>query len=119
MFPMSSYRDAIPQVLPHSTQEALRRLAEILRINPAHKKGGDEDLIELMCGVILYLHLDGQHQQEIMRRIYDLPRGPLQGLLVTRVTDVIVNRNWGVWSLPTQELQDLQDFRKVVSAVGA
>lgn len=120
---MTDYFKHLPHVLPRNHQEAANRLGLMLKIPLAHLINADENLVETLSGVVLYRHLDRMEKEGVMRSIYALPNRQLQGMLVGKVTDVIVNPTWGIWSLTTAELKAKTEFHSaldnaVVNMVG-
>lgn len=107
---MTDYFKHLPHVLPSNHQEAANRLALMLKIPLAHVVSADEYMVEAISGVILYRHLDRMEKQDVMRSIYALKSKQLQSFLVIKVTDVIVNPTWGLWSLTSDELNKKTGF---------
>ena len=81
----------------------------MLQIPLAHVVNADAYMVEAISGVILYRHLDRMEKQGVMKSIYSLQSKHLQSFLVMKVTDVIVNPTWGIWSLTTEELNQKTD----------
>lgn len=119
---MSDYFKNLPHVLPSNHQEAANRLALMLEIPLAHVINANEQMIETIAGVILYRHLGRSDKEGVMRSIYKLSNKHLQQFLVMKVTDVIVNPTWGIWSLTTEELKRKKDihqaFENIASLIG-
>jgi len=96
--------------LSQNTQKAINYLAKVLKISPGLVTNGDEQLLQALCGTILYRHLDKQQRYEVMtiiRTSLNRPTRQLEGLLVARITNVLyINKHWGVWSLTTAELEN-------------
>lgn len=120
---MTDYFKHLPHVLPRNHQEAANRLGLMLKIPLAHLVNANENLVETLSGVVLYRHLDRMEKEGVMRSIYALPNRQLQGILVGKVTDVIVNPSWGLWSLTTEELLKKKDSHQafdnwVVNVIG-
>lgn len=57
------------------------------------------------------------HQRiEAMRFIHLLNNGPLKEKLIEKVTDVIINPQWGIWSLSNDELLADQKFHIAINS---
>jgi hypothetical protein len=96
--------------LPNNATEALKSLAEVLKI-PTHKLIGDKERIVItMSGVILYRHLNRRDKMSVMQMIQDLSHPPLQNELRVKCLDSIVNPKWAEWSLTNEELKEVLDF---------
>ena len=107
---MTNFVKNLNYELPRSNIDALNKLAIVLNI-PKHHIQGDPILIaQSMAGTILYRSLDRPSKQQVMRLITQLSSGHLKSILITRCTDVLVNPQWGEWSLTTSELKELLQF---------
>ena len=62
----------IPYKLPASSEERIRSLANIIGIEVGGLSKGGFRIEEILCGVILYRHLDRTDKMEIMSSIYEL-----------------------------------------------
>lgn len=96
---------------------------KILNI-PQHLVQGDPVKVsQAMSGTIMYRQLDRIARQQAMAIVHSLSRGPLKSCLITRCTDVLVNPQWGEWSLTTEELTEIlifhNDFNRWSSILGA
>ncbi|TOB32477.1 hypothetical protein CGK08_22095, partial [Vibrio parahaemolyticus] len=113
-----------PNLVDHYNQaDALKSLAKILNI-PLHLVQGDPVKVsQAMSGTIMYRQLDRNARQQVMAIIHGLSSGPLKSCLITRCTDVLVNPQWGEWSLTTEELTEIlkfhNDFNRWSSILGA
>ncbi len=120
---MTNFVKQLKYELPKSNTEALFKLASVLDI-PKHHIQGDHLLIaQSMAGTILYRSLDNQSKQQVMRLISRLSSGHLKSRLIAKCTDVLVNPQWGEWSLTTSELKEVlqlhNDFNRWSSLLGA
>mgnify|MGYP006999714719 CR=1 FL=1 len=96
--------------LPKNSSEAMRKLAEILKV-PTHKLIGDKDQIVMtMSGVILYRQLNRLDKMSVMRMIQDLSYPQLQNELRVKCLDSVVKPQWAEWSLTNEELKEVLDF---------
>ena len=113
----------LPYKLPSNEADAVKSLAKILNI-PQHLAQGDPVKVsQAMSGTIMYRQLDRNARQQAMAIIHSLSSGPLKSCLITRCTDVLVNPQWGEWSLTTEELTEIlkfhNDFNRWSSILGA
>ena len=103
-----------PYQLPTSSEERIRSLANIIGIEGNGLANGGFRIEEILCGVILYRHLDRSEKLEIMSSIYELEDKRIASKLVEKVTDVIVNPSWGLWSMTNAELLNKKEFHSFV-----
>jgi len=113
----------LPYKLPSNEADAVKSLAKILNI-PQHLVQGDPVKVsQAMSGTIMYRQLGRNARQQAMAIIHSLSNGPLKSCLITRCTDVLVNPQWGEWSLTTEELTEIlkfhNDFNRWSSILGA
>jgi len=96
--------------LPNNSNEAIKYLANILKI-PSHKLVGDNDKIVIaMSGAILYRHLNRLDKMSVMKMIQNLSHPQLQNELRVKCLDPFVNPQWAEWSLTNEELKEVLDF---------
>ncbi|WP_166268149.1 hypothetical protein [Marinobacter caseinilyticus] len=108
----------LPYHLPKNSKGQSRELGKILRIPSSVIEDGGDQAIEAICATILYRHLDQVQRREAMALIKSLPSRQLQGLLMARVLDTMVNPQWGLWSLTTEELIADETFHNNVATIG-
>ena len=120
---MTNFSKQLKYELPKSNKEALYMLASVLNIPKHHIQGNSVLIAQSMAGTILYRSLDGQSKQQVMRLISRLSSGHLKSGLIAKCTDVLVNPQWGEWSLTTSELKEVlqfhNDFNRWSSLLGA
>ena len=105
-----STAQALPYHLPKTPKDQLRLLAKILAITQS-QVGLDTDAeIEAMAVTILYRHLDRIQKQQALANILGLKNQILASKLYSKVVDISVNPQWGVWSLSNDELLSDQAF---------
>lgn len=107
----------LPYHLPKQPDEQLRILSNILSIPKSQLGRNVQAEIEAMAVTILYRHLNHIQKQDAMATIRSLNNPILVNSLVTKVVDVIVNPQWGIWSLSNEELLADQDFHAKVDEV--
>lgn len=79
----------------------------------------EEHACKVLGGIVLYHHLPrGSEREDVIKDIHASP-GPIQGRLMNKITDPLVNPLWGVWSLKTEELFTQHDFFNSVSKLGS
>ncbi|WP_394146457.1 hypothetical protein [Vibrio atypicus] len=113
----------LPYKLPSNEADAVRSLAKVLNV-PLHLIQGDTVKIsQAMSGTIMYRQLDRLEKQQVMMAIHALGNGLLKSNLIARCTDVLVNPQWGEWSLTNEELTAIlkfhNDFNRWSSIIGA
>lgn len=114
--------DALPYELPEPTRAKISALAEIVDIPKSRFQDvSDEDSIKALTGLILYRHLDTPKEREVNRHWATLPT-PLQMSLRKQRNFVLVNPNWGIWSLSTEELRNqshlVQKLNEIAQLLG-
>ena len=106
----------LPYQLPNDRNERIRLLATIIGIEPGSLINGGQEVEDTLCGVILYRHLGRSEKQQVMSLIYDLPDKKVASKLVVRITDVLVNPSWGLWSMTHSELQSKKEFHSLIDS---
>ena len=99
----------LEHILPKTTQDAANKLANILEYPLSAVKNANSDTLEALAGTILYRHLERTQQNAVMRLVDSQP-GILRGRLLPSIASVIVNPNWGLWSLSKKELEEKLAF---------
>lgn len=107
----------LPYKLPADEKMQVDMLADILKVPRGLIRGDLTKISQAMAGVVLYRHVERKEKQEIMAVIHSLQERALTGVLVTKVTDVTVNPQWGEWSLSNQELEELVNFHATAAAI--
>lgn len=119
---MSDQPDLPYPRLPDGKQAKIRYLARLIRVEPIHFRDVPHDkAARALVGVVLYHHVGKSRQREIHKLVQSLP-GPARMRLSMRITDTLVNRSWGVWSVSTEELrarqQDVEMLNYIAASVG-
>jgi len=113
-----------PDKLPTTTPEAVETLANILRFKIAHETKRDEYTLTVLCGVILYRHLNRFQKNKVIEMIRneDHIHRTDKDELIWFCTDMSVQPRWWLWSLTTNELQDIFDgnskMKEILTKVG-
>ena len=113
-----------PDKLPKTTPELVDALAGILRFKIFHQTKKDEHTLATLTGVILYRHLDRFQKMKVMDMIHDedhIHRADHDELKVFCI-DPLIQPEWWLWSLTTQELEDKfrsqDNLRNLMSTIG-
>ncbi len=120
---MNDFSSRVPYALPDNRADAIEALAEILDIPLPEVSGDGTSTLQALAGTILYRNLEQRERNEVMSAIRrQSPR--LQGLLLDRALNpTFVNPSWGMWSMTTEELQQLiernERFQRLVTVTGA
>ena len=101
---------SLPYNLPKNEKEALHYLAKILNIPAHHLKGDTVKISKAMAGTLMYRQLDRIKRMEVIQLIHSLQNNHLKSILIVKCTDVLVNPQWGEWSLTKEELTKLLSF---------
>lgn len=109
----------LPYKLPADEKMQVEMLADILRVPRSLIKGDLVKITQAMTGVVLYRHVERKEKQEIMALIHSLQNRALTGALVTKVSDVTVNPQWGEWSLTNEELESLVSWHKSAASLSS
>lgn len=107
-------KENLPYKLPKESGAIIVTLCNVLCVPNTFLLKLGTDAENILCGVILYRHLGNLEKQDVMKMIYKLKDKSLASTLVTKVTDVILNPNWGLWSLTNKELQTKEEFHSLV-----
>ena len=110
--------------LPKDTAGLVDELARILgfKMFPETKK--NDYVLNVLCGVILYRHLDKPQQIDVMARIINEEHiAPVDwGELRALCTDTAVQPRWHLWALTTDEvhsiLQDQKRMQQIFAWIG-
>ncbi|PAU81787.1 hypothetical protein CK501_01140 [Halovibrio salipaludis] len=112
-----SSTDALPYELPETPRRKIGVLAEIVDIpRTRFLDVSDKDALKALSGLILYRHLDRQKEREVNRHWATLPQ-PLQMSLRKQRNFALVNPNWGIWSLSTEELENQHDWVQSINNI--
>ncbi|KAB7622710.1 hypothetical protein [Alkalilimnicola sp. S0819] len=104
----------LPYRMPASPHAKAVFLAQLMYVPPAWLSGLTADRASaLLTDICLYRHLDRKQKENVIRRIRALPVRR-QDLLMSKVLLPIVNPDWGVWSLTTEELLQQQRFLSAI-----
>lgn len=104
----------LPYKLPVGSDRVIVSLCNVIDIPYSLLLGKGREGENILCGVILYRHLGMVERQEVMKMIYSQEDKSLVSKLVTKITDTIVNPNWGLWSLTNPELQARKQFHGLI-----
>jgi len=104
----------LPYTIPSSVSEQIMKLSNVINVDPTLIQGQGKLGVQILCGVIVYRHLDRFQKQQVMQLIHSTNNKRLIGALTVKVTDVIVNPNWGLWSLTNAELEAKKDFHATI-----
>lgn len=105
----------LPYQLPTSSEGQITYLANVLEL-PSHLVVGKGQVVkEAMAAVIMYRHLDRHQKYEALQLIHSIPDRRLLGKLVEKISDTLVNPQWGIWSLDNSELLKDQKFHDAIN----
>lgn len=105
--------------LPSDRRGRIRYLARVIRVEPGLLRAVDSDTAaRALVGVVLFHHVNKPRQRTILKLIRSLP-GPVRMKLDMRISDTLVNRSWGVWSLSTEELKQRENALEWLNWCGA
>jgi len=105
----------LPYQLPTSSEGQITYLANVLEL-PSHLVVGKGQVVkEAMAAVIMYRHLDRHQKYEALQLIHSIPDRRLLGKLVGKISDTLVNPQWGIWSLDNSELLKDQKFHDTIN----
>ena len=105
----------LPYNLPKNEREALNYLAKILNVPARHVKGDAVKISKALAGTLMYRQLDRIKRREVIQSIHSLQNGHLKSILFVKCTDVLVNPQWGEWSLTNEELTKLLSFHNALN----
>lgn len=114
-----------PDKLPNTTKDAVETLANILRFKMHHNTKRNEYTLSVLCGVILFRHLNRFQKMEI-RSMIRSSEGHIDKSdwdeLEWFCTDMSVQPKWWLWAMKTEELQAILDsngnMKELLAKVG-
>jgi len=107
----------LPYTIPSSVNEQISRLSKTIGLPEGLMKGKGLQGVHILCGVIIYRHLDRHQKPQVMALIRNLNDPRAVGFLVGKVVDTIVNPNWGLWSLTNKELEAKRSFHSALDNI--
>ncbi len=114
---LTGLRHNVPYKLPENIQDAANKLAEIIGINEHLVHNATPELVNLLCGVILFTHLPDHERYEINVELAQLETSNrvLAAELREKTLDATVSMNWEPWSMTTKELKDIIHGDEVIN----
>lgn len=102
-------------VVPRDTKGAIDAITKIMDIDLVPETPRNEDTLILLCGVLLYRHIDRFQKMKIMEMLYDRSIiAPIDGAeLHDLIVGTLVQPRWHLWSLSTEELGSILKGQKV------
>ncbi|MBV1870956.1 MAG: hypothetical protein KUG83_00260 [Gammaproteobacteria bacterium] len=85
-------------------------LAKVLDLPKSSLHGNPDLIVASMAGTILYRHLNRLDRVNVIQTIKMLASFELQSELISRCLDVLINPQWGEWSLKNNELNSIVEF---------
>ena len=85
-------------------------LAKVLDLPKSSLHGNPDFIVASMAGTILYRHLNRLDRVNVIQAIKMLASLELQSELISRCLDVLINPQWGEWSLKNNELNSIVEF---------
>ncbi len=92
----------------------LSMLARLIGISPRLLNGAGGIELDALAGVILYRHLSRMQRIEVLKRVRDLKNPILADRLRGKVAMVLVQPQWGIWSLSNNELLEDQRLHAMI-----
>jgi hypothetical protein len=110
----ASYEERLPYEKPVHPQMAVIELSKRIGVPVNYKLINDKEYLKTLSGIILYRHLNSLEKRDVMERIYRLDDRALQANLIGKITNVIVQPLWGIWSLSDKELREYLSLNKKI-----
>lgn len=108
--------DQLPYSLPKTARAQCQYLARICSISLHKLSNNHQEESQAIASVIIYRHLKSNQKIEAMRFIHAMDNKPLMSKLIEKITDVIINPQWGIWSLSNTELLNDQKFHDMINS---
>jgi hypothetical protein len=106
----------MPYKVPTDVTKQAEYFAKILSVPKSYIKSANNDDVKLMVATILYPHLDRLGRNQTLRMYLEHPNKKLAVYLRGEaVTVTLVNKNWGLWSLTTNELNEKLKEHEVIT----
>ncbi len=95
--------------VPRDVKGAINAIAKIMDIDLVPETPRNEDTLVLLCGVLLYRHIDRFQKMKVMEMLHDSSIiAPVDGAeLHDLIVGMLVQPRWHLWSLSTEELASL------------
>jgi len=107
--------------VPSDVKGAINAIIQIMDIDLVPQTPRTEETLVLLCGVLLYRHIDRFQKMKIMEMLHNPDVvAPVDGAeLHDLIVGVLVQPRWHLWSLSTEELADLlKDQETAVKLLG-
>ncbi len=112
---LNSY-EWMPYRVPVEIRQQARYFGEILSVPSSCLREPTREDVKLMVATILYPHVDRFGKSKILLMYQNSPNKRLADFLRGEaVTVTLVNKNWGLWSLSTDELNNKLKQHEVVT----
>jgi len=105
----------LPYNLSKTTSEQLSALTKKMRLPMNLMWGKGQKGVRILCGVVIYRHLNISQKHEVMRMIHATKDPKIIGVLTTKITDTIISPHWGLWSQSRSELEEAKTYYKYIS----
>ncbi len=115
----------LPYELPSSLQGQIKFISSLINLPEGvfisyngKNKVPDQVVVEILVGVVTYHLLDRFQKRTVLIKIRDNFSGsPAYSILISKITDPMVNKYWGLWSVSSDELKEMHKFRSDVATV--
>jgi hypothetical protein len=94
--------------------QIITKLSQIVGISPHILKGAGQDGIDALVGTIMYRHLDRIQKMNVMSIVTNLQNGLAVQALRGKITDILVQPDWGLWSLSNDELIQKKELHAII-----
>ncbi len=102
--------------VPRDVKGAIDAITQIMDVDLVPQTPRTEETLVLLCGVLLYRHIDRFQRMEIVGMLRNPSIiAPIDGAeLLDLILDVTIQPQWHLWSLTTEELVELLTQQKAL-----
>lgn len=117
--------NSLPYEMPKSLKGQIKFISSLIKlpesIFSSTQRGlvvSEQSIVEILVGVVTYHMLDRHQQRDVLVKIRDnFSSRPAYSLLLSKITDPMVNKYWGLWSVSSDDLKEMHHFRSDVGDV--
>jgi len=105
----------LPYNLPKTPSKQLAALTKKMRLPMNLMWGKGQKGVNILCGVVIYRHLNISQKHEVMKMIHATKNPKIIGVLTTKITDTLISPHWGLWSQSKAELEEAKEYYQFIS----
>ncbi|MCG8612696.1 MAG: hypothetical protein MI864_19470 [Pseudomonadales bacterium] len=112
---MPQLKDIPYPSLSNDSGEAVQMLGAIMGIEKHLISSVDpDDLAPVLSGLFYYRFLPQAERNHVLQLAHQLSNRPLFAVIQRKAADILVNKDWELWSQSAQELMDSEEFNQTI-----